>query len=97
MLAHRYAYRLWVGEIPDGMEVHHRCRNPLCVRPDHLEIVTPRRNAELERMRTCREGHDLADPQNCLWDKLGRRRGCIICHRAKARKRMALRYAMQEG
>jgi hypothetical protein len=38
VLAHRFAYELWVGEIPEGMVVHHRCENLACVRPDHLEL-----------------------------------------------------------
>lgn len=97
ILAHRYAYMIWIGDIPDGMEVHHLCRTPLCVRPSHLLIVTPQRNAEFERMKRCPEGHDLTVPENCLWDQQGRRRGCSICHRAKARNRMAKRYAMQKG
>lgn len=38
--AHRVAYRMFHGEIPDGMCVLHRCDTPACVRPDHLFLGT---------------------------------------------------------
>jgi hypothetical protein len=37
---HRVAYRLYVGPIPDGMFVCHRCDNPPCWRPEHLFLGT---------------------------------------------------------
>jgi hypothetical protein len=42
--AYRAGYELLVGPIPDGLELDHLCKNPNCVRPDHLEPVTHREN-----------------------------------------------------
>lgn len=39
-LAHRFSYELHFGPIPPKMSIHHKCRNTLCVRPEHLACVT---------------------------------------------------------
>lgn len=44
--AHRYAYRLHKGEIPEGLMVRHLCGNKVCVNPDHLEVGTMADNAQ---------------------------------------------------
>ena len=36
--AHRFAYELLVGKIPDGHVVHHICEIKHCVNPKHLEL-----------------------------------------------------------
>lgn len=65
--AHRFAYEQFVGPIPEGFELDHTCRDPRCVRPDHLEPVTHaenlRRGQAARETGLCHNGHP--------WDEVG--------------------------
>ncbi len=45
-MAHRVAYRLFIGRIPKGMFVLHKCDVRLCCNPDHLFLGNQQRNLE---------------------------------------------------
>lgn len=40
LLAHRIAWTLVNGAIPDGMVIAHRCDRPVCCNPEHLWLCT---------------------------------------------------------
>ena len=43
--AHRFSYTAQVGSIPGGMTIEHKCRNPSCIRPNHLIVVDRQANS----------------------------------------------------
>jgi hypothetical protein len=44
--AYRVAYEMLHGPIPTGKSVLHKCDNPSCVNPNHLEIGDQRKNMQ---------------------------------------------------
>ena len=86
--AHCVAYELYVGLIPIGLELDHKCRVTACVNPDHLEPVTHAENCGrglagiasglYQQSKThCPSGHPY-NGSNIYFRKNGHR-DCKIC------------------
>lgn len=54
--AHRVAYEIAYGPIPNGLVVMHSCDNPSCVNLGHLHLGTPRENND-DKMRKRRHAY----------------------------------------
>lgn len=88
LFAHRVAYTLLVGAIPDGMTLDHvrerGCINKNCVNPDHLEPVTVKENilrgdgptARNSRKTHCKRGHEFTPGNTIIRSGF---RQCLAC------------------
>lgn len=86
-LLHRLTYMFFRGEVPEGQELDHLCRNRWCCNPYHLEAVPPKVNklrgqsppAHRARQTHCCKGH-LLEGDNLSVTLKGYRR-CKKCWR----------------
>lgn len=89
--AHRVAYELYKGPVPDGLELDHLCRVRCCVNPDHLEPVTKKTNclrgtsfaAQNAKKTHCPRGHAY-DARNTTYS--GGSRFCRACMSIRSKK-----------
>lgn len=95
MMTHRIMYEMFAGPIPDGLQLDHLCRNPICANVDHLEPVTRRENilrgisvtAANARKTHCKRGHEFT-AENTLLVAAGRQcRTCANLMKRARRKR----------
>ena len=95
--AHRLAYEMLIGPIPDGLVIDHLCANKPCCNPYHMEPVTIGENrrrapvagpAAIHKVKThCINGHELTTENIYVYGRPGHSPGrfCRIC-RADRRK-----------
>lgn len=99
VLAHRWAFESFHGPLPPDAcglkrtrELDHQCRNPLCVNPDHLELVTRWENnrrsqspsAQNARKTRCPQGHRFTEENTYRYRG---ERHCRACDRSRHRRK----------
>ena len=96
-LAHRLAYTLVVGPIPEGYEIDHRCRVRNCINPYHLEAVTQEENKRRQgaAVTHCPRRHEYT-PENTFWTPGSSGRKCRECDRANSRRFRANRLGVEQ-
>ncbi|MEV5451643.1 HNH endonuclease signature motif containing protein [Streptomyces sp. NPDC052535] len=87
---HQVSYQLFVGSVPDGLQLDHLCRVRLCVNPDHLEPVTSGENTrrgtasqylpDRSKWTHCKNGHAFTAGNTYTHPKTGYR----TCRRCRA-------------
>lgn len=105
-VAARTAYRLFRGQIPDGLQVLHECDNHRCVNPAHLKVGTQSQNmldcsargrwANQNSTKTaCVHGHELRG-RNLILRPNGQRdcRACKVLRDRASRRRVSARAAL---
>ena len=88
---HCTAYELWVGPIPEGLQVNHHCDQRDCIRPDHLyagsqldniaDMVARGRQSNGRSSKThCKSGHEFTSENTYAWHGMRQCRECKRCH-----------------
>jgi hypothetical protein len=87
VLMNRFIYAECFGDIPEGMLIRHKCDNPSCINPEHLEIGTHADNmsdmVERHRQRPCRG--ELHGMSKLTWEQIVEIRKDTRCYREIAK------------
>lgn len=75
--AHRVAYELAVGPVPNGLLIDHACRVRACVRPEHLRLATAKQNGENREVTSSVSASGL---RGVRWDKARKQWHVAVTH-----------------
>jgi len=86
--AHRVAWELEHGPVPEGLVLDHICRVRSCINPTHLRAITFRENVLCGEAISAQEARRTACPRGHAYDIVKRdgRRGCRTCKNLLRRK-----------
>jgi hypothetical protein len=65
----RFIWEQMFGEIPDGMQILHKCDTPMCINPEHLFLGTNSDNV-LDKMAKHRHRNNTPKGERHWWAKI---------------------------
>ena len=91
VVAHRWAYENFIGDIPEDKESHHRCEVPWSVNPYHIELMTREDHSKTKNhyMReNCVRGHKMSGDnikvrKRFRHGRMMEERVCLTCKRER--------------
>lgn len=94
IVTHRASYEAFIGEIPKGLYVCHKCDNPPCCNPNHLFVGTQKENLQdmvrkgrcnphMLQKTHCPLGHPYNEENTYRHNN---RRHCKLCKRISFKK-----------
>jgi hypothetical protein len=94
--AHRWAWELVNGPVPEGMVIDHMCGNKLCVLPKHLRAVTQQVNImagkhNIDNRTHCNQGHPF---EGNIYVRKNGKRECYQCCRERSHRNYHRKRAM---
>lgn len=90
IIAHIFAYETFIGPVPSGKILHHKCEYKPCCNPEHLIPVTNEENiafskiapCNLNKVKThCKYGHEFSIENTTI--RSNGSRECKICHKRR--------------
>lgn len=89
--AHKIAYELVRGIVPNGLEIDHLCKNKVCCNPSHLEAVTHLVNSRRAMVKShCKHGHEFNEDNTYIT-----REGWKMCKKCNAERQR--RYSLNRA
>lgn len=97
--AHRFSYWLVNGaeKLDKNESMHHTCENPPCVNPRHVIPMSNAQNTKFygASITHCKRGHEFT--AESTGNTSNGRRYCLICARARDRKRYKAKYEKEKA
>lgn len=94
--AHRFSFKIHYGQIPFGLDICHKCDNPICVNPRHLFAGTRGDN----NRDACNKGRHLVGedcPQTILTEHSVREIRMLHIPRVLGYRKLARKYGVSES